>query len=654
MMNNDILFSIIMPAYNAEKYIREAVDSVIKQSYSTWELLIVDDGSTDETVKIIESEYKNDPRVILIKQEHKGTAGAARNTAIEVLKGEYVQILDSDDYLSPDCLESYVKQLEKQSEKPDLIIPVAYAVDNNQNISIRWECPQNCSEISGLKAFEYSLNWKIHAWICIESSLIKRIRYEEKIVNGDEFTSRKLFFNAKKVIFTNGIYYYRLNQNSTTRAANNFVKMFDIQITDYNLYNYAKTNNLPFRLQKRCAFKFRNTLVGNAYSYIIHRNNLTKDEDEHITNLLADGCKQLCPIMYFGNKFGLLLLFCLKNYKILILEIRIFLKLKAIIASIFGNKTLKKIRADEKKCKKEIKALYVDKGVTTNKKTAVVMFDGKIAAGGLCDRLRGVISIYQSCKEQNVNFKLNFCSPFNLTEFMEPNEYDWTITKEDLSYDKKSRPVFIDSIQGNEEEARKQKLFVKKLLETNFNQLHFYTNAHYSLYSSSYSVDFKKLFKPSARIQNELNLYLDRIGTKDYVSASFRFLQLLGDFDEKYKDFYEILPVSEKSLYIQKGLQFLKDLYEKEKKTIFVATDSKSFLKAASEFPFVFTVDGEINHVDAVNINSFEANKKTFIDFYMIANASKVYLGHMGKMHYSGFPRNAALLSGKEFEIVEY
>lgn len=643
-----------MPAYNAQSYICAAVDSVINQTYKNWELLIVDDGSTDDTVNIIENEYKDEARVILIKQKHKGTAGAARNTAIDVAKGEYMQILDSDDYLSPDCLKSYVDVLEKTKEKPDLILPIAYAVDDNGKISIRWESPNDSKKITGQTAFELSLDWKIHAWMCIESGLLRKIKYEEQIVNGDELTSRKLFYNAKTVLFTNGIYYYRLNQNSTTRSAKNFVKMFDVQITDYNLYNYSKINKMPLKLQKKCALKYRNTLVGNAYSYITNKSKIKKEDDEHITKLLENGCKKLQFIMYDYHKYGILLLFSIKNYKILLLEIRIFLKLKSIIARIFGNKTLKKIRTEEKKCKKAIKASYTNKKIATNKKTVIVMFDGKIAAGGLCDRLRGVISIYQSCKEKNIDFKLNFCSPFNLADFMESNEYNWTITKDKLSYDKNSKPIFLDSKLGNEKEANKQKNFVEKILKTDFNQLHFYTNAHYSLYSSSYSSDFKSLFRPSKRIQNELDIYLKKIQSKDYVSASFRFLQLLGDFDEKYKDFYEILPESDKSFYIQRALQFIKELHEKEKKIIFVATDSKTFLKAASALPFVFTVDGEINHVDAVNGDSFEANKKTFIDFYMIANASKVYLCHIGKMHYSGFPKNAALLSGKEFEIVEY
>ena len=72
------------------------------------------------------------------------------------------------------------------------------------------------------------------------------------------------------------------------------------------------------------------------------------------------------------------------------------------------------------------------------------------------------------------------------------------------------------------------------------------------------------------------------------------------------------------------------------------------------ELPFVFTIPGEIAHVDATKDNSFEANKKTFIDFFMIANAEKVYLAHRGKMFYSGFPRTAALSANKPFEVIEF
>ena len=113
-MNNPSV-SIIMPAYNAEKYIDEAIDSVISQTFANWELIIVNDGSTDDTQKIVEAYVSSDTRIKLINQENK-RLGAARNEGIKNAKGEWVAFLDADDLWVDVKLE---KQLAAAAVYPD-------------------------------------------------------------------------------------------------------------------------------------------------------------------------------------------------------------------------------------------------------------------------------------------------------------------------------------------------------------------------------------------------------------------------------------------------------------------------------------------------------------------------------------------------------
>lgn len=317
------------------------------------------------------------------------------------------------------------------------------------------------------------------------------------------------------------------------------------------------------------------------------------------------------------------------------------------------SKELRKVFKQEKLERKVIRSQYKAKAKENgNKKTVIAMFDGKIAQGGLCDRLRGVVSVYQTCKKLNIDFKLNFVHPFSLNEFMEPNTYNWRIDSEKIKYNKKSMPFFLFSKKDDSKQAKKQIRKIESLLKKNYKQFHVYSNAHYCLFSKSYAQDFNELFKPTDRIKQELESYLGK--KKEYISVSFRFMQLLGDFDEKYKSIYQILPEDKRIELINKSLKMLEELHEKEKLPLFVATDSKTMLNEASKLPYVFVIPGDISHVDATNKDSFEANKKTFIDFYMIANAKKVYCAHSTGMHYSGFPKNAALSAGRPFEIVEY
>ncbi len=125
------MISIIIPVYNVEKYLRECLDSLLNQTYQDFEVICVDDGSTDESYKILE-EYKNkDERFIIIQQDNQG-AGPARNRGIEVAKGDYIQFLDADDYFESNMLEKLYS--EAKENNADMVVCSARKVDENNNI----------------------------------------------------------------------------------------------------------------------------------------------------------------------------------------------------------------------------------------------------------------------------------------------------------------------------------------------------------------------------------------------------------------------------------------------------------------------------------------------------------------------------------------
>lgn len=106
---NDCLVSVIVPAYNVEKYIEQCIRSILKQSYKQLEVIVVDDGSTDSTGEILKQMQKDDDRLIAISQENCGVS-CARNKGIEKASGDYLVFVDGDDYLASDCI-FYLLQL---------------------------------------------------------------------------------------------------------------------------------------------------------------------------------------------------------------------------------------------------------------------------------------------------------------------------------------------------------------------------------------------------------------------------------------------------------------------------------------------------------------------------------------------------------------
>ncbi len=118
-MERNPLVSVIMPAYNAELYIQEAIRSALQQTHQNIELLVIDDGSTDGTCRIVEEFAQSDKRVFLYRNEQNAGVAASRNRGFSLARGDYIALLDSDDRWYPDKID---KQLQRaESSQADLI-----------------------------------------------------------------------------------------------------------------------------------------------------------------------------------------------------------------------------------------------------------------------------------------------------------------------------------------------------------------------------------------------------------------------------------------------------------------------------------------------------------------------------------------------------
>ena len=126
------MISIVTSAYNASKTIKTTIESVLSQTYKNWELIVVNDASSDNTSEIVLSYCKNDSRIKLINHETNQGAGLARRTGISNISGEYMTFLDSDDYLSPETLEVLLHFIEKYNV--DIVAPGYVIVDADGKI----------------------------------------------------------------------------------------------------------------------------------------------------------------------------------------------------------------------------------------------------------------------------------------------------------------------------------------------------------------------------------------------------------------------------------------------------------------------------------------------------------------------------------------
>lgn len=131
------LVSIITPCYNQGQYLAESIDSVLTQTYPNWELLIVDDGSTDNSAEVAKTYTAKDTRVHYIYQPNAGPS-AARNHGVHESKGKYIQFLDGDNKLASRCIELAVEHMENNEETVVFYSRVHYFGVRNDEFVIRW------------------------------------------------------------------------------------------------------------------------------------------------------------------------------------------------------------------------------------------------------------------------------------------------------------------------------------------------------------------------------------------------------------------------------------------------------------------------------------------------------------------------------------
>ena len=170
-----MLVSVIMPAYNAEKYIRQAIDSVRGQTYADWELIVVDDASKDDTVPIVRDYCRKDSRIKLLCNSRNQGVSRTRKNGVEAAAGEWVAFLDSDDAWRPEKLE---KQLDLQKQYKGKLIFTGSAFMDSEGHTLDWilHVPTK---------IEYRQLLKQNV-ISNSSVLIEKKAYQECAVLGDD------------------------------------------------------------------------------------------------------------------------------------------------------------------------------------------------------------------------------------------------------------------------------------------------------------------------------------------------------------------------------------------------------------------------------------------------------------------------------------
>lgn len=281
---------------------------------------------------------------------------------------------------------------------------------------------------------------------------------------------------------------------------------------------------------------------------------------------------------------------------------------------------------------------------TIRKKSIIMMVDGRAIHGGLADRLKGATTFFTLSQELGIEYRINFVYPFRLSDYFQPNEYDWIPKDGEIIYDsKKSYPAIVNDYQIRSEH---HKIYLRYLL-FRYQQLHVYGNSPVRI--EQFSKSFHILFKPSARLEEKIEENKSLIGCK-YISCTFRFQQLLGDFKEGN---YPILSSEDQQVLINKcknQIVMLHASYPFHK--ILVTADSSKFLELMTTISYVYTIPGKIVHMDFTDGENYDTYEKSFLDFFLISDADVVHLVYGAGLFQSGFAKLAAMVNNKKYSEI--
>lgn len=242
-MQNPITFSIILPTYNRATMLKASIGSVQNQTYSNWELIIVDDGSSDNTAEVVAEIKADDDRIKYFYQEN-AERSAARNNGISKADGDYICFLDSDDRFASNHLEGLISEINKHQSKEFVYISKSTVINKGGETKI--------DIIKGENDYEtVLLNSITPGQICVAKEIIQNNTFNEKIrISEDTELLFRLIGLAPLCILNQYTFLYHQHDDNSVNP-NKYNAYFERKKTLELIFTYAEAKNVSNKLKRK-------------------------------------------------------------------------------------------------------------------------------------------------------------------------------------------------------------------------------------------------------------------------------------------------------------------------------------------------------------------------------------------------------------------
>lgn len=266
-MDSNDKVTIIIPVYNTEKYLPRCLKSVLNQTYQNLEIILVNDGSTDNSPSLIQDYSQKDSRIKILNQKNQGLS-AARNTGLKNATGEFITFVDSDDEIKPEMTENLLNAL-KNANADIAACSFEESFPNGKIKSFNQNCPKKVYDTeNALKAMLKEIGFNVTATMKLFSkNTLKGIKFPVDKLHEDVGTTYKAIFNAKKLVFIPENYYIYHHHNSSiiNKFSNqkfDLITLTDQMCNDIDI-KYPNLKNVTNERRMRARFSILRQIPSN-------------------------------------------------------------------------------------------------------------------------------------------------------------------------------------------------------------------------------------------------------------------------------------------------------------------------------------------------------------------------------------------------------
>ncbi len=290
--------SIIVPIYNVEKYLRKCIDSLINQTMKDVEIILVNDGSPDNSRSICEEYAEADNRIKVINKKNGGLS-SARNAGLKEAKSDYILFVDSDDWINIHMVEILFEEMKKNNAE---IVQCRYEnvideyIDEGIHGNITSKTISNIDALRNLYKNDSYLETVVTWNKLYKKSLFDGIQFPEGKLNEDEFTTHKLLYKSKKVVLVDKkLYYYRKTPDSITNSKVTIRRLDKLEAVKERMNFFENTGNRE--LYEKTLVRYGDLLRGSFLmcKYLI-------DNNEQILSDIDNEYKRMFK-QYVNNKY---------------------------------------------------------------------------------------------------------------------------------------------------------------------------------------------------------------------------------------------------------------------------------------------------------------------------------------------------------------